>query len=297
MTNDTATGSDIKLPIRPKALAFDLDGTLLDYEGTLTPDVEKAVKFMTASGLKVFLVTGRLQPSCEKYWRRLGLDTPMASCNGARVGYPDKPPIFHRPVSAAARSIIMDIEKANGLYVNYYVDTTVYTVTDAPERQWYTDHFSPVVLAESLEQIAAMDLPTKCLCIVPEKDHPAVSAIFQGALGDEADVTASNSRFIELLSAGANKAEGLRQLVAWSGIPIEEFVAVGDGLNDLPMLQAAGFSITFSSGDPRLVDHVDMVLPPLWESGMDLLARVVLGMTDSGRFLTARSQRFFRKKP
>ncbi len=295
MAGERYTDTGVKLPIRPKAIAFDLDGTLLDYEGNLTPGVENTIKLMAASGLKVFLVTGRLQPSCEVFWRKFGLDTPMATCNGAQVGFPDTPPLFHRQLSEKARSIIMELEAKHHLYVNYYVDNVVYSVSDKPERMWYSEHFSPVLLAESQNRIRAMSLPTKCLCIVEEKDNAAVTALFSSALGSEADLTESNSRFIEILPPGANKAEGLRQLVKWSGIPIEEFVAVGDGLNDLPMLQAAGFSITFKSGDSRLVDYVDMVLPPLWQDGMDLLARVVLGMTDSGRFLTSRSQRFFRK--
>ena len=152
-------------------------------------------------------------------------------------------------------------------------------------------------LAPSLAVIAEMDLPTKCLCIVEEKDNAAVSRLLHDALDDIVNLTESNSRFIEILPPGADKAEGLRQLVAWSGIPIEQFVAVGDGLNDLPMLEEAGFSITFNSGDPRLTEHVDMILPPLWEDGIDMLAKVVLGLTDSGRFLTTRSQRFMRDKP
>lgn len=295
MATEHFSASGVKLPIRPKAIAFDLDGTLLDYDGALSPGVEKAVKLMAASGLKVFLITGRLQAGCERYWRAFGLDTPMATCNGSKVGFPGADPIFIRRLSEKARAIIMDLEKTHGLYLNYYIGDSVLTVSDTGPREWYSTHFTPVGLAPSLDDIAAMDPPMKCLCVVEEKDNPAVMKLFAEALVNEADLTESNSRFIEILPPGANKAEGLRQLVKWSGIPIEQFVAVGDGLNDLPMLEAAGFSITFSSGDPRLADHVDMVLPPLWRDGMDLLAKVVLGMTDSGRFLTAHSQRFLRK--
>lgn len=295
MTDGHFSDSGVKLPIRPRGIAFDLDGTLLDYDGNLSPGVEKAVKLMVASDLKVFIITGRLQPGCEKYWLKFGLDTPMATCNGAQVGFPDASPIYHRSLSEKARSIIMDLERRHDLYVNYYVGNSAFAVKDSPEREWYSTHYSTVQKAESLEAVAAMATPTKCLCIVDEKDNARVTKLFADALGREADLTESNSRFIEILPPGANKAEGLRQLVKWSGIPIEEFVAVGDGLNDLPMLQAAGFSITFNSGDPRLIEHVDMVLPPLWQDGMDVLARVVLGMTDSGRFLTTRSQRFLRK--
>lgn len=289
------TDTGVKLPIRPRAIAFDLDGTLLDYEGRLTDEVSGAVKLMDRSGLKVFLITGRLQPSCEVFWRKFELDTPMATCNGAHVGFPGQPPIFHAQLSDEVRRAVMDLEKRHGLYVNYYVDNNVYSISDTPDREWYSTQFSPVILVDSLDEILAMNLPTKILSIVRPEDNQRVTEMFAEALGDKVNLTESNTRFIEILPPDADKAEGLRQLSKWAGIPLVDFVAVGDGLNDLPMLREAGFSITFDSGDKRLVDHVDMVLPPLWEGGMDLLAKVVLGMTDSGRFLTPRSRRFFRK--
>lgn len=285
----------VKLPIRPRAIAFDLDGTLLDYDGNLTRGVADAVKLMVRSGLKIFLVTGRLEAGCEAFWRQFGLDTPMATCNGAQVGLPGQPPIFHARLSREARAIVMDIETSRDLYVNYYVGNQVFSASDTRDREWYSSLYAPVSLVDGLAEIEAMDLPTKCLCIVQPEDNAAVTSLFADALGRLANLTESNSRFIEILPPNADKAEGLRQLAAWAGIPLGECVAVGDGLNDLPMLREAGFSITFDSGDRRLVEHVDMVLPPLWRDGMDVLAKVVLGMTDSGRFMTPRSQRFYRK--
>jgi hydroxymethylpyrimidine pyrophosphatase-like HAD family hydrolase len=189
----------------------------------------------------------------------------------------------------------MELETRHNLYVNYYLDSSVYCAHDSPLREWYAKHYSLNVNLLPLEKIAALGLPMKCLSIVETGEHAPVSRLFASALGDQAKLTASNDRFIEILPPEADKAEGVRQLSLWSGIPLADFVAVGDGLNDLPMLEAAGFSITFNSGDPRLAEHADMVLPPLWEDGMDMLAKVVLGLTESGRFLTRRSNRLFRK--
>lgn len=285
----------ILLPIRPRAIAFDMDGTLLDYDGHLSESVVRSIRLIASAGIKVFLLSGRLEAGCETYWRQLELDTPIGSCNGARIGFPGETPLVDHRLSEAARNIVLDIDKRNDLYINYYIDNAAYSLHDSPERDYYSRQFSPVALAPNPEDIAALPLPSKCLCITPEDDLAVNSALFAEALGDLATITASNTQFIEIIPPSANKGEGIGELARWSGILVEEFIAVGDAMNDLPMLEKAGFAITFKSGDPRLQPHVDMVLPPLWEDGMDILAKCVLGLTNSGRFLTPRSTRFFTK--
>ncbi len=287
--------SGIPLPIRPQAIAFDLDGTLLDYDGHLKGSVTRAVRLIARGGIRVFLVTGRLESGCERYWREIGLDTPIATCNGARVGFPGKEPFLHIRLDEAARNTVLDLEAEHGLYVNYYIDTHVYSMSDGPVRDWYSRVFSPVERAADRHDILSRPLPTKCLCIAPENDYQRLNSLFIEKLAGEAVVTRSNENFIEILPPGADKSVGLRALAGWSGIPVENFIAVGDGMNDLPMLRAAGFSISFKSCDPRLAEEVDMLIPPLWEDGMEILAKCVLGMTNSGRFLTQRSTRFFTK--
>ncbi len=285
----------IPLPIRPQAIAFDLDGTLLDYDGHLSHSVSRAVRQINNSGIRVFIATGRLQAAAEKYWRELELNTPIVSCNGASIGYPGADPIFIRHLDAEARARVIELEEREDLYINYYIDNSVYTRKDGSERDGYSRQYYLVTLLDDREDILSRALPIKCLCITSEAEQAATIRLFTEAVGDHAVVTTSNTRFIEILPSGIDKGEALLRLAAWAQIPVERFIAVGDGMNDLPMLQKAGFAISFRTGDSRLAEHVDMLLPPLWEDGIEILAKCILGMTNSGRFLTARSHRFNKK--
>lgn len=45
--------------MRIKAMAFDLDGTLLNNQKTITPSTRKYIAAMQEAGVKIILATGR----------------------------------------------------------------------------------------------------------------------------------------------------------------------------------------------------------------------------------------------
>ena len=55
------------------------------------------------------------------------------------------------------------------------------------------------------------------------------------------------------------KAKFLKELVALSGIPLSNTVAIGDGANDIDMIQSAGIGVAFCA-KPALVNVADRVI-------------------------------------
>lgn len=68
-----------------KLVATDIDGTLLIPEGQFTEGVKKCVQKLCQKGIKVVLVTGRMNAAASLIAEDLGLDTPVVSYQGGLI--------------------------------------------------------------------------------------------------------------------------------------------------------------------------------------------------------------------
>ena len=72
----------------------------------------------------------------------------------------------------------------------------------------------------------------------------------------------------DVMSRDMDKAWGLAALAEKLGLAREEIAAVGDGLNDLELLEYAGLGAAMGNGVPELKQAADRVLPSVEEDGL-----------------------------
>jgi len=76
-------------------------------------------------------------------------------------------------------------------------------------------------------------------------DRPYLERIRRalGGVVDRVDVSFSSSRYMEFNARGVNKGVGLMALAERLGVAPHEVMAIGDSLNDRPMIEAAGLGV------------------------------------------------------
>ena len=256
-----------------RAVAFDMDGTLLDHRGELFPQVIEGIHKIIASGIKVFLNTGRMLSISQTYWQKIGLDTPLACCNGGYVGFPGKEPFYQHLLNRETVDKVAFIASKFDYHINYYIDDVVYVTNENRYIKWYVDKFTPPYKVADQTTINSLPLPTKALAIFDEEDGEKVLPVLRSELAGLATVVESSTKYAEILPPGVDKSKALEYLANWSEIPVNQWVAVGDGMNDEEMLKIAGLGIGISGGDPRLEKISDFMVKPLWLGGMAELLR------------------------
>ena len=75
----------------------------------------------------------------------------------------------------------------------------------------------------------------------------------------------------ELYLVGVHKAVGMRLVVSSLGVDPATVVAVGDGLNDLEMIDEAGVGVAIEGAHPRVLAVADRVAAGPRDSGLATL--------------------------
>jgi Cof subfamily protein (haloacid dehalogenase superfamily) len=93
-------------------------------------------------------------------------------------------------------------------------------------------------------------------------------------------VTSSDEKNIEIMSSGVSKGDALSFVSRHSGIPMERIMAIGDNLNDMEMIQCAGFGVAMGNAIPELKEKAAWVTSSNDDDGLALaIEKILCGMT------------------
>lgn len=109
-----------------KLVATDIDGTLLIPEGQFTDGVKQCVQKLCQKGIKVVLVTGRMNAAASLIAEDLGLDTPVVSYQGGLIKQNSKT-LYERCLTCEQTEKIIEWAKRENIHLNLYNDDVLYS--------------------------------------------------------------------------------------------------------------------------------------------------------------------------
>ena len=256
-----------------RLIATDLDDTLLDGGSELTLRTQAALNAAMAVGCGICLSSGRMLEAMLPFARRVGVNAPMLLYNGAMLyDHNTDRTLYASRVPFKLALGIVRLAEAMGFYIQLYPGKGYYCSeiidhTAAYARQIHVDAI-PVHMPMSrwLEENPA-DLQKLLIIDTPEGADRAQAALRE-AFPTGACFLKSKAHYVEIAPEGVDKGRSLARLADLLGLTSDEVMAFGDGQNDVPMLEYAGFGYAMANSCPQALACTDLIAPPNTEDGV-----------------------------
>ena len=249
-----------------KLVATDIDGTILIPEGDFTEGVKRCIKGLCEKGIKVVLVTGRMNAAAMLIAKDLGLETPVISYQGGLVN-DNGETLYERCLTEEQAERIIEWAKEEKIHLNLYNDDILYSETKCPEIERYCNNLHTKYTVKSFCDVKK-DKVNKLLAI--DYNHPEKIDIFEKELPKifpELYIIKSTPYFLEFSNKEASKYCAVRFLQKYWGIDEAETLTIGDQNNDIALLKAGGVKVAMGNATEELKSVANYITDTVFNDG------------------------------
>jgi Cof subfamily protein (haloacid dehalogenase superfamily) len=286
---------------RFQILALDVDGTLLDPDGTLRPRTLAAVSLAARAGIRPVLCTGRRYRRAWPIARQLEIDAPLVCNSGAII----KEPATHQTIWRADFDTSLSADVLE-LFKSHAQPAVVFTDRSPDEADFIVaayptgrDGFDDYV-GQNREHAEINERWLREPSLTPDRGATQGRDAFFHicAIGTSSDMLEFQAAALEriagriqtfvqrsaryrgtmceVLRHDAGKWAAILYLARLWRIDPSEICAVGDDVNDIPMIRNAGLGVAMGHARPEVLAAADLVTGDHDEDGVAMLVENVL---------------------
>ncbi|MEI6240426.1 MAG: HAD family hydrolase [Planctomycetia bacterium] len=278
---------------RIKLLALDVDGTVCDSRHEVADATCAAIARIRAAGIRVILATGRRYRDTLPVAARLGIAAPLITASGALV----KDPGTHATLVRAT----FDPDVLTGVLrvvVDHGHEPIVYTDSFAAGYDFHCRRLpAPDVAGRGVD--VYLERNRSLANVRPDLDREPPPDAFAGfAMGSQQAMLDLQAALLdawpgrlslhvirspryrdwmcEIAPAGVTKWTGVVGVATRLGIEPGAVCAVGDDVNDLPMIRGAGLGIAMGNATDDVRAAADVVVATHDDGGITEVADTLL---------------------
>lgn len=246
---------------------FDIDGTLVtEDERAIIPDsTREAIIRTREKGNLTFINSGRTAFNISSRVKELGFDGYICGC-GTYIEY-DNEVILSRTIdSKKCRDIAKLLRECNVTPV--YEHSRGYFFDDKAPMTDGLKYFMEVFVDTGIDVSGRVEddnfgFDKFVIWVNTESDMKK----FRNEIGKDFSIIDRGDGFYENVPLGFSKATGIQHILKKLNIPINEAYAIGDSMNDLPMLKAVPNSIAMG-GAEVIYPYVSYITTTIEDNGI-----------------------------
>jgi Cof subfamily protein (haloacid dehalogenase superfamily) len=264
----------------PKLVALDIDGTLLTplpetgfSAEEVTPGVREAIDRALDAGCHVVLASGRAPLGMSKVLHHLGLPRDPVSGEQALVVASNGAVTFSYPPMKVLSEVTFDAREAVRAVLEHVPEAAVaveeHGVGYRVNRHFPEGELDGEMILTPLEELVASEVSRVII-----RDPDSTSEDFV-TLAEQLGLQGTNyfigwTAWLDLAPEGVSKASGLAEICSRLGVAAEHVLAIGDGRNDIEMLEWAGRGVAMGQAPDEVKARADAVTEPVENDGAAL---------------------------
>ena len=251
----------------------DIDGTFLDSEGKPSQGALEAIQAIRSQGIRFTLCSGRGNPGVKPFIDLLELKQPYIISGGAAIIDPLRLAVIRQEKMSERQihqAIQLGIRSGSDILFHdawhLYVHSSDEFWEDIKSWEWMKGYgwqdFQRIRAWQEvpIHQIIRMDYFNQ-----PEQLPQLVEDVEK--LNEQLHAIVMR-RNIEISDKRVEKGSALVHLAEYLHIPLENVMSLGDGLNDISMLETAGVGVAMKNSSPEVICKADYLAPGCDEGGL-----------------------------
>lgn len=270
----TKTGNEDRLTNDKLMVCLDVDGTIVNHQDQMSQQVRSAAREVVDAGHEVVISTGRSLGAALPVVQELGIEHGyVVACNGGVLAKVtgEEVEVIHREIFYPSLALAtlwrtlpnakyaLENERGEFLSSEQFSDVSF----GAPAR---------VVDFEELVNSKAVRVVVFSTDSSAEEFGRAVHGLGLSGVTYSVGWTA----WLDIAAEGTTKASGLERLRGILRFAPQQTIAVGDGRNDIEMLQWAGLGVAMGQAPDEVKAVADSVTDSVWDDGLVPVLRGVL---------------------
>ncbi|KAL3844209.1 hypothetical protein ACJIZ3_001612 [Penstemon smallii] len=241
----------------------DMDGTLLNSKSQISLSNAEALKEATSRGVKVVIATGKTRPAAVSILKMVNLAgkdgivsefTPGVFVQGLLVYGRQGQEIFRRNLDPSICREALQYSLEHNVPIIAFSEDRCLTLFEHPlVDSLHTIYQEPKAeIIPSVDQLlAGVEIQKVIFLDTTEGVSTTLRPYWEVVTNDRASVVQAQPDMLEIVPPGTSKGSGVKILLDHLGVTPNEIMAIGDGENDVEMLELASLGVALSNGSEK----------------------------------------------